>query len=165
MMKSYKPDSSTLEYFDFVDINRVSLFLGGSIEEGKAIDWQTDITNKLSSYTNLDIFNPRRDNWNTDTTQSINDEDFNNQVSWELTCIENCKYAILNFLPNTKSPISLLELGLLSQSNPKFTFVCAPDGFWRKGNIEMVCSRYGITLYTSYEELVDRLINVIDSTQ
>ena len=75
-MTVYKPNDNISDY-NFVDIQRVSLFLGGSIEEGKAIDWQSDITNKLQSYDNLDIFNPRRDTWNTQTIQSITDTDFN----------------------------------------------------------------------------------------
>ena len=69
----------------------------------------------------------------------------------------------MNFANNTKSPVSLLELGLLSQCNPKYTFVCCPDGFWRKGNIEMICDRYGITLCQSYDELCKTIINTLDN--
>lgn len=156
-MKMYKPDTNAIEYFDMLDVKRTTLFLGGSIEEGKAIDWQTDLSQKLSKYNNLDIFNPRRDNWNAQTTQSINNEDFANQVKWELTCLENCQYIVMNFIPDTRSPISLLELGLLSQSNPKYTYVCCPDGFWRKGNIEMICNRYDIILCHTYAELCETL--------
>lgn len=53
--------------------------------------------------------------------------------------------------PNTKSPISLLELGL--HANSKKLWVVCPDGFWRKGNVEVVCSLYDIPLFNSLDEL------------
>ena len=53
--------------------------------------------------------------------------------------------------PQTKSPISLLELGLFAHSK-KLLVVC-PDGFWRKGNVEVVCSQYDIPLFDSIEDL------------
>ena len=46
------------------------------------------------------------------------------------------------FDPKTKSPISLLELGLFSRSD-KLMVIC-PDGFWRKGNVDIVCEKYNI---------------------
>lgn len=54
------------------------------------------------------------------------------------------------FDPNTKSPISLLELGLYATSN-KLHVIC-PDGFYRKGNIEIVCDKYNIPIYENIEE-------------
>jgi hypothetical protein len=57
--------------------------------------------------------------------------------------------------PNTKSPISLLELGLHATS--KKLYVVCPDGFWRKGNVEMVCSVYDIPLFNTLEEFKNYL--------
>jgi hypothetical protein len=28
--------------------------------------------------------------------------------------------------------------------------VCCEEGFWRKGNVEVVCNRYGVRLYESF---------------
>lgn len=55
------------------------------------------------------------------------------------------------FSPNTKSPISLLELGLFARSG-KVRVVC-PEGFWRKGNVDIVCQYYNIPLYENFETL------------
>jgi hypothetical protein len=30
--------------------------------------------------------------------------------------------------------------------------VCCPEGFWRKGNVEIVCARYGVPLVGELDE-------------
>lgn len=52
------------------------------------------------------------------------------------------------FDPNTLSPITLLELGLHAASGK--LIVCCPDGFWRKGNVRIVCERFNIPLFNDY---------------
>jgi hypothetical protein len=56
------------------------------------------------------------------------------------------------FDPNTKSPISLLELGLFAKSGKMI--VCCPNGFWRKGNVDIVAQRHGIQCVNTLEELI-----------
>ena len=45
----------------------ITVFLAGSIEMGKAVDWQTQIENelkdKLDGDTVVTLYNPRRDDW------------------------------------------------------------------------------------------------------
>ena len=55
--------------------------------------------------------------------------------------------------PNTISPISLLELGLLAHCR-KMIIVC-PDGFFRKGNVEVVCDIYDLPLLNTIDELMN----------
>jgi hypothetical protein len=57
--------------------------------------------------------------------------------------------------PDTKAPISLLELGLFARSDR--VVVGCPDGFWRRGNVEIVCQRYGCALAGEWEEFVTLL--------
>ena len=56
------------------------------------------------------------------------------------------------FQPGTRSPISLLELGLCARS--KKIVVCCPGGFWRRGNVEMVCERFEVETTESLPELI-----------
>ena len=35
--------------------------------------------------------------------------------------------------------------------------VCCPEGYWRKGNIEVVCARYRIPLVESLPELIEQI--------
>ena len=58
--------------------------------------------------------------------------------------------------PETKSPISLLELGLHAAGG-KMIVVC-PEGFWRKGNVEIVCSRHNIPMYEDIESGIGALM-------
>ena len=72
--------------------NSVKVFLAGSIEMGKAIDWQTAVSDKLQSLSSLGgfitIFNPRRDSWDLSWEQTENNPEFRNQVNWELNKLE-----------------------------------------------------------------------------
>ena len=52
--------------------------------------------------------------------------------------------------PEKLSPITLLELGL--HAKDKKLIVCCPDGFLRKGNVQIVCRRYGIDLIDTRKE-------------
>ena len=64
--------------------------------------------------------------------------------------LEDSDIIFMYLAPDTQAPISLLELGLNAASG-KMIVVC-PDGFWRKGNVEIVCTRYNIPLFNTLEE-------------
>ena len=131
----------------------LSVFLAGSIEMGSAEDWQSVIERELTNY-KVTVFNPRRDDWDSSWEQRATDPQFHHQVNWELNHLEKSDIIFMYFSPETKSPISLLELGLHAGDN---IIVCCPDGFWRKGNVEIVCHRYRIPLYNSLEEAISCL--------
>lgn len=131
--------------------NNKKIFLAGSIEMGIAEDWQTKITQELSLY-DVTILNPRRVNWDSSWEQTIENSQFYQQVNWELHSLEICDIIVMYFSPETKSPISLLELGLFAKSNK--LIVCCPDGFWRKGNVDIVCEKYSIPNFDSMDKLL-----------
>lgn len=116
-----------------------SIFLAGSIEMGTAVNWQEKITEELMGLVSC-IFNPRRDDW--DSSWHKDSAEFIKQVNWELDALDKSEHIFMYFDPKTKSPISLLELGLFASSGK--LFVCCPEGFWRKGNVDIVCERYEI---------------------
>lgn len=117
------------------------LFLAGTIDMGKSEDWQSYIGNKLNDL-DIIILNPRRDDWDSSWKQEIENKQFRNQVDWELDGLTCADYIFFHFEPNSKSPITLLELGLYADS--KKCLVHCPNGFWRKGNVDIVCDRYKI---------------------
>lgn len=133
---------------------RQSVFLAGSIEMGAAENWQTKVEHALLDC-DVDIFNPRRDDWDSSWEQSIDNPQFYEQVNWELAALDEASLILMYFDPNTKSPISLLELGLYAAKN-KMIVVC-PEGFWRKGNVDIVCERYSIPCLTDVDEGIDLL--------
>ncbi len=127
-----------------------AVFLAGSIEMGKAVDWQTKMTNDLSDM-HITILNPRRDDWDSSWEQKIENKQFREQVEWELAALQMAQVIVMYFDPNTMSPISLLELGLHASSG-KLIVYC-PEGFWRKGNVDIVCKKYKIKQVNSVEDL------------
>jgi len=138
----------------------IKIFLAGSIEMGKADDWQTKLSKDLELY-HATILNPRRDIFDKDLVQSINTPAFYEQVSWELLAQESADIIAMYFAPDTKSPISLLELGLFAKSGKMI--VCCPDGFWRKGNVEIVCQRYGVPFHNNYDTWLLNIKNKLET--
>jgi hypothetical protein len=136
---------------------RMSIFLAGSIEMGLAEDWQSMIEKELDGH-NVTIYNPRRDSWDSSWVQSIHNEEFREQVEWELDHLDKSDVIVMYFDENTKSPISLLELGLYASSGKMIVY--CPEGFWRKGNVDIVAQRYDITQVNSFNELLIALKSV-----
>jgi hypothetical protein len=133
--------------------SKPSIFLAGSIEMGNAENWQEDLTKYFEK--DFNIYNPRRDDWDSSWEQSIHNSQFYEQVSWELNALNKAQLIVMYFDPNTKSPISLLELGLYA--NSKKLHVICPEGFWRKGNVDIVCEKYNIPLYSNIENFKSRI--------
>lgn len=129
------------------------IFLAGSIEMGSAENWQREAENFFREYDqNITIFNPRRDDWDSSWAQDFQNPQFYQQVNWELTALDSADIIIMYFSPGTKSPISLLELGLYARTGK--LKVCCPSGFWRKGNVDIVCEKYGIPNYGNFKKLL-----------
>lgn len=128
------------------------VFLAGSIEMGRAVDWQAMVTQGLADLEVL-ICNPRRAAWDASWPQSIDFAPFREQVEWELEGLERAHLILFYFAPDTKAPISLLELGLHARGR---AIVCCPDGYWRKGNVDIVCRRYGIPQVDTLDALITR---------
>ena len=139
------------------------IFLAGSIEMGTAEDWQSALVRSLDGNPGT-ILNPRRDDWDSTWGQSIDNDQFRQQVEWELEAQELADCIAFYFSPGTTSPITLLELGLFANKNaPEYatTVVCCPEGFFRKGNVDIVCKRYEIPQAKGLEELKSAILNSI----
>lgn len=141
------------------DISGPIIFLAGSIEMGNAELWQDKVSSALSEY-ECTILNPRRDDWDSSWEQTIKNDNFREQVEWELSSLDMSDIIFFYFDPNTKSPISLMELGKYIDEGKKLFVVC-PDGFWRKGNVEIICNKYNQELYNDLDDALDAMINYI----
>lgn len=142
-----------------LEFSNRSVFLAGSIEMGKAVDWQKSVTDMLAEV-NVTILNPRRDDWDSSWRQTKDEPKFVEQVKWELAGLQRADAIIVYFAPGTQSPISLLEFGLYARS-PKVIVVC-PEGFYRKGNIDIVCEMYDVTQVETLEQAVAIVKNIVD---
>jgi hypothetical protein len=157
------------EYFEEFSFTEkpFKLFLGGSIEQGIAKPWQQRVSAAFKN-DRIVILNPRRPQWDSSWKNVASNKQFRQQVEWELNGLETCTAALMYFDPNTKSPISLLETGLFahdrlhnqSASGSKLHVVC-PKGFWRKGNVDIVCERYYIDQYSSLTKAIAAIKELI----
>lgn len=140
------------------------IFLAGSIDMGDAEDWQKTITEFLEEASSdkhkITIYNPRRDDWDSSWEQSIENTQFYDQVTWELDNIEKADIVLVYFSEDSKAPITLLELGKVVESD-KTVIVYCPKGFYRKGNVDIVCYRKDIPVTESIDELKDSLRQVL----
>ena len=145
-MISYAPENLPKE----LNIANYVVFLAGSIEMGTAENWQDEFANNIDG-DDIVIFNPRRPEWEDFDQDS---PEMYEQINWELSRIEISNYIVFYFDPDTKSPISLLELGLCIGKNKHILVVC-PDGFWKKTNVVETCNRYGIPVYNELDDLYE----------
>lgn len=133
------------------DDPRPRVFLSGSIGQGGARDWQSRLIRELTDL-NAVILDPRRDDWNATWRVEADEPQFRRQVEWELQALEQAEVIVMCFEPTAQSPITLLEFGLYAKSGRLIVF--CPEGFWRKGNVDITADYYGVKQVDSFEALV-----------
>lgn len=131
-----------------------TLFLAGAIDQGRAEPWQDEVLAQLSDL-DVVVLNPRRSDWRPEWSERGDHPEFVRQVQWELEGIESVDLVLMVFPEGSTAPVSLIELGLRSRLGG-MTVVC-PIGFWRKGNVDLVCDRYAIPRYETLAEGVDAI--------
>ncbi len=131
-----------------------SVFLAGSIDMGTSIEWQKEVEKNLEGL-DIVILNPRRDEWDSSWKQSIENDQFREQVEWELDGLERASMIAVYFAPYSKAPITLLELGMFVRSGK--VMVCCPEGYWRRGNVEVVCKRFNVPMVATLAGLTDSI--------
>jgi hypothetical protein len=153
------PSPIPVAHKDFVHSNppepptyrKYTVFTAGSIEMGAAVNWQPLMATRLN-HLPITVCNPRKGYWDQSITQQAKDEFFRQQVVWELDALEQADVICFFFDTETKSPVSLLELGLWAASDK--VVVCCGDAYWKSGNVHLTCERYGVKCVKTFAELV-----------
>jgi hypothetical protein len=133
------------------NVKYVKIFLAGTIDMGNSYNWQENFIKKLKDTVEKNnitdkifiVFNPRRDEMMEDSSL----ETVQTQATWEMDMMDKSDLIFMNILSTSKSPISLLELGLYSKSG-KLLVRCTPE-FYRFANVKTVCERFDIKLVTN----------------
>ena len=147
------------------DEKPITVFLAGTIDMGNSFDWQREFLNHHLEVDNLICFNPRRPDWNSEWKQSIHNENFKAQVDWEMDHLIISDVIIFNFEENSKSPITLAELGLHVADKSKHILVRCPKGFYRKGNVDIICQRHNVPVYEDMSDLYAILKYIIHQSR
>lgn len=133
------------------DDPRPRVFLSGSIGDGGARDWRRQVTDALFDL-DITLLDPQRDDWNSSWTERGDNPRFRQQVEWELEALEASRLVLMCFSEKSESPVTLLEFGLYARGGR--LIVLCPDGFWRKGNIEVTADYYGVKRVDSLDALI-----------
>lgn len=136
-----------------------TIFLAGSTTAsvGAIKEWRVSLIQHLSPLP-ITILDPYRPDWDSSWVEDISFEPFRTQTQWELEMQEKASLIAFWFDPETKAPVSLLELGLAlgrrgEQHAGKDVVVVCPKGYWKRGNVQVVCDRYGAQLVDGLQEL------------
>lgn len=151
----------------------LQIFLAGSIEQGKARLWHADVIAGINTTKDVVFLNPRREQWDATWEQSIENPSFNYQVNWELDGIQQAHIIFFYFQPDTLAPITLAELAtvLARGGGSLYSSVCfppvvvCPKGFWRKGNVDIMCHRRNVAVYDNLEDGIAALQRYINHTR
>ena len=145
---------------DRTQYRNFSVYTCGSIEMGSAVQWQELMVSMLSPLP-VTVYNPRPGYTNSYSSQNSENEEFVQQFEWELSAMEQADVICVFFDIKTKSSETLLELGLWAASEK--IVVCCDGRFWRSGNVDIVCERYGIPLVESFEDMVSEVEKMLQS--
>jgi hypothetical protein len=148
---------------------KFTIFLAGTIDMGKGEDWQSVVAEEFEGFPDyLLILDPRRDDWDSSWEEDIDNPEFNRQVQWELKSQEAADLVMFVFATDeenaekAEAPITLMELGLFKD---KQCVVCCPQGYHKKGNVDIVCKRYGIPVYEDFQAMLDDVAKTISESQ
>jgi hypothetical protein len=134
-----------------------SVFLAGTTSGPH--DWRDAVCEQLSGLP-ITIYNPLRPDWDSSWTEDISCEPYRKQVEWELEKQELAQVIAFYFGAGTDAPISLLELGLCAKQRKSIVYV--QEGYRKKGNVQIVCQRYGIKLVDRAEDLSGEIARLLD---
>ena len=133
----------------------ISIFLSGSITDVGGITWQNYFASQLQGLP-ITVLDPLRPDWDSTWKEDISDPRFHEQVNWELEMLEKADLRVVYFAPSDTAvaPISLLEFGLFARESGDRVFVICPAGYKKRGNVQIVCGKYGIPFKENLDEAV-----------
>lgn len=142
-----------------------SIFLAGTTSKVDNYDWRERLSTAISDMS-VTVYNPYRPDWDSSWREEIDFAPYREQVEWELEKQEKADIVVIYFHPATQAPISLLEFGLCARVPGKAIIVC-PEGYWKRGNVQITCKKYGIEMVNDddglREAVVKRLLASCDS--
>lgn len=89
---------------------------------------------------------------------------YREQVEWELEKLDKADVVVIYFHPATQASISLLEFGLCARV-PGKAIVSRPEGYWKRGNVQIVCKKYGIEMVDDDDRLRKAVVKRLSLSQ
>lgn len=123
-------------------------FLAGSMDFNESNSWRQKIMQEMKHL--VHFLDPTRIEHN-----DFSDSQMKEHIEWELDALNISDKIILNFKEDSKSPISLLELGMYVKSS-KLVVVC-PSKFYQRRYINVLCNKYNTPFFDSFDEAIEYL--------
>ncbi|KFA73907.1 hypothetical protein S40288_00868 [Stachybotrys chartarum IBT 40288] len=140
-----------------------TLFLAGTTTAVDNVDWREKLSSSLAEHP-ITIFNPNRPDWGSTWREDVNFAPWREQVLWELDKQAKADLVVVYFHPATVAPISLLEFGLSAQVPGKVVAI-APEGYSKRGNVQLVCQKFGIDFLDNINNLHEVIVTKLFSTE
>jgi len=129
--------------------NLRSIFLAGSMDHRQEHSWRDEIIGEFGSHHIFDPTHAQHDD--------LSNAELKHHIMWELEAMQQSDFILLNFLKDSKSPISLVELGLYAQSG-KLIVVC-PQEFYKHNYVHILCEKYSTPIFNTLKEAKTLLKN------
>lgn len=123
--------------------------------------WRATLTSALA-HLPVTILDPVNKNWDGSWKESASFQPFKTQVEWELEGLERADIVVVYFGKQEKAPITMMELGL-SIGRQKRVIVGCEDGFYKKGNIDIVCQRANVDVLSGVEEVIKTVVGILNA--
>lgn len=143
---------------------------------GNSTDWQTDLTEKISSnvikclaesldkarkFQRVVVLNPRRRDWDNSWNLDPLDPRLIAQIEWEHSAIEMSHLVFVNILESSQSPISLQEVGLIYDKSK--LIIHLPPKYEFQAILEKYAQHHSIVSHSSFDDSVESLLSSLQN--
>ena len=103
------------------------------------------------------MYNPYRADWDSSWLEDFNFAPYREQVEWDFDKQDKADIVVVYFHPATQAPVSLLEFGICARVPGKAIVIC-PDRYWKRGNVQIVCKKFGVEMVDSVDGLREAIV-------
>lgn len=137
------------------DAARKKVFLGGTIGNGAAPNWQAVAAQAFFGQP-VYVMNPRREAWDPNASPKVKEE----QINWELEAQEMADVILYTFCPGFPSTITLHELGLFCRT--KKVVVCCPKDYAHFIHVRVTCARFRVPRFDTPAEALASVRTILN---
>lgn len=129
--------------------------LTGPISSKRERCWQLPVAEDLRAR-GFQVRTPLEKRWLSEWLEHTGEPVFQRNVASNFQDLDESDEILMHFTEDSLAPTSLLQFGRYVHSG-KLTVSCE-RGFWRRGNLEIMCGLYGVPLFESQRDGVEHLL-------
>lgn len=122
--------------------NRRSIFLAGSMDHKQKGSWSAKVIAEFGTH---NIFDPTHIHYHEPNAAQMKQH-----IKWQLAALQQSDIILLNFLENSKSPISFVALGKCIKWNSPM--IICPKEFYISSDVHTHCKQYNTPIFSNIKE-------------